>query len=306
MEEEGESTRGEKILAASLVLFLFIGGVRVLLDVSEIPERPDYISYMEKYHIDEMQRALSGLYAERDAALSIRVKAQEEHLRKEEEYTYRREEYRVLLEEGKESAELKELYEKAKVEYEISDSYLRIAEKRLEEVETEVKEKEGEMNENQLLMSQEYEKAMSVYNVKVLGLRVLVVLPIFVCSVFVFLKLKKTSYGILSTSLLAFSVLLFLYMLFEYVVKTQHIFAASLLGASLCGGALVWLKREYYSFENISKKRIGEGKCPWCQAPIKGEFCYSCGRLLEETCPQCGKKKPVFTKYCPYCGNGKE
>lgn len=304
MEEEVESTRGEKILATSLVVFLFIGGVRILLDINDVPERPEYSFYEQKYQIGDTQRELMGLYAERDRALSVLNKAQDEHQKREEEYIFRREEYRITLEQEKESEEIKKAYEEAKEEYEIVVAYLDISKKSLDDIQEKISEKEAEMNLKQLKVSGEYDRDFTVYQLKVLGLRFTFAIPVFVCALVLFMKMKKTKYGILFTSLLASSVLLLLYMMAEYAVKSLHLFGTSLLGALSCAVALIWLKREYYSFERISKKRIEEGKCPWCQAPVRGRYCYSCGKLLEEVCPHCGEKKPVFTKYCLHCGNG--
>ena len=44
-------------------------------------------------------------------------------------------------------------------------------------------------------------------------------------------------------------------------------------------------------------------ECPYCKSRIpKGKFCMSCGKLLEEVCPNCGETRNEGAKFCMSCG----
>jgi len=82
------------------VLFLLIGGVRVLGELREIPAKPVMGAYEARYGIPELERNLSELSLEVRSLEETYRRAQEEYLRAKEEYLFKREEYRTRMEEG--------------------------------------------------------------------------------------------------------------------------------------------------------------------------------------------------------------
>jgi len=52
----------------------------------------------------------------------------------------------------------------------------------------------------------------------------------------------------------------------------------------------------------LSKKRLKEKHCPFCDIPIEGELCKVCKKEFKK-CPNCGKLIQKEEKKCPHCNS---
>ncbi|RLD16124.1 MAG: hypothetical protein DRI36_06130 [Caldiserica bacterium] len=52
----------------------------------------------------------------------------------------------------------------------------------------------------------------------------------------------------------------------------------------------------------LSKKRLKEGHCPFCDIPVEGELCKVCKKEFKK-CPNCGKLIQKESKKCPHCNS---
>jgi len=63
-EERAETTRGEKILASAMVVFLLIGGVQILNELKEIPSQPQNDLYYQKHGVYKLKAEGDSISAE--------------------------------------------------------------------------------------------------------------------------------------------------------------------------------------------------------------------------------------------------
>ncbi|MBN1762967.1 MAG: hypothetical protein JW878_07845 [Methanomicrobia archaeon] len=67
--ERLEAMRGEKILAAAMVIFLLIGGVQVLNELGGVPDRPQLGTYYAKYDVYTLEAEERSIVAELNSAV---------------------------------------------------------------------------------------------------------------------------------------------------------------------------------------------------------------------------------------------
>jgi len=308
-DEKIETTRGEKILALAMVIFLLIGGINVLNELKGIPDRPQMDTYYEEYGIFKLEAEEDNIAAELKTASKALENANAEFSRAKENYLFKREEYRVILDKGEKDEVKKREHEEARERYEKSQVRLDAAQAVCDEIKVRLEQKREEVSNARKLASDEYKRDYQIYRLKVLGIRLAFVLPLLAVAIVMFLKAKKTrsKYIIHANAFMAFASLLLMYMIIENVWKVVHIIGISVLGAVACGVSLAYLKKQFFSFERISMSRLKENKCPWCGFPIRYEmpYCQNCGKKLAEKCPECGKMRPILARFCPNCGNKK-
>jgi len=295
-----EYSRLEKILASLFVAFLLLASINFLRELENIPQRPDYTYYQEKYGITPLLENQSRLM-ELDRGLYEGYKKAESNLTEVERvYLFKREEYRVALESGNATKELEQEYLKAKEEYE--KAYLKYlgAKSAYDDVHNKLQELSSQIQELMQNANEEYNRAYQVYRLKVLMLKLAFVLPIFVISLLLLRKYKN----IYTSSLIAYSALLLIYLTLSAIWNIVHIIGISLFGAVATLVALYYLRKEYFKPERVYKRRIAQNKCYNCGFPIKDDYlnCPNCGAKLKEKCEHCGALKPIHLQFCPYCG----
>lgn len=295
-----EYSRLEKILASLFVAFLLLASINFLRELENIPQRPDYTYYQEKYGITPLLENQSRLM-ELDRGLYEGYKKAESNLTEVERvYLFKREEYRIALESGNATKELEQEYLKAKEEYE--KAYLKYlgAKSAYDDVHNKLQELSSQIQELMQNANEEYNRAYQVYRLKVLMLKLAFVLPIFVISLLLLRKYKN----IYTSSLIAYSALLLIYLTLSAIWNIVHIIGISLFGAVATLVALYYLRKEYFKPERVYKRRIAQNKCYNCGFPIKDDYlnCPNCGAKLKEKCEHCGALKPIHLQFCPYCG----
>lgn len=295
-----EYSRLEKILGSLFVAFLLLASINFLRELENIPQRPDYTYYQEKYGITPLLENQSRLM-ELDRGLYEGYKKAESNLTEVERvYLFKREEYRIALESGNATKELEQEYLKAKEEYE--KAYLKYlgAKSAYDDVHNKLQELSSQIQELMQNANEEYNRAYQVYRLKVLMLKLAFVLPIFVISLLLLRKYKN----IYTSSLIAYSALLLIYLTLSAIWNIVHIIGISLFGAVATLVALYYLRKEYFKPERVYKRRIAQNKCYNCGFPIKDDYlnCPNCGAKLKEKCEHCGALKPIHLQFCPYCG----
>ncbi len=305
--EKLEATRGEKILASAMVIFLLIGGIHILTELGDIPEIPHRDDQYEKYGVYNLENEEKSINSELKVANDALTKADNEYLNAKENYLFRREEYRVILDKG-EGDEIKEReHEEARKRYEESQIKLNEAQAVYDAIYDRLNQKRGEVSAAHSLAHGKYNTAYQIYKLKVLAVRLAFVLPLLAVAIVMFLKAKKvkSKYTIHANAFMAFASLLLIYMIIMNVWKVLHAIGISILGAVACAIALAYLTKQYFSFERISMSRLKQNKCPWCTFPIRHDmnYCQNCGKKLASKCPECGEIMPILTLFCPNCGN---
>jgi len=173
-----------------------------------------------------------------------------------------------------------------------------------------------------------YKKQMAFYNFKIFLLKLLFTLPLFLISIFYYLKLKKKNspytvitmfvmfgFAILFTQI----VLIFLYQILptNWIVKIFTFLMASIffryivyysvviLTILLFGGLVYIMQKRIYNPKMSAIRRLKDEKCPNCSYPIDlnfYNFCPRCGEQIKNNCKNCGKSKIIKLDHCPHCG----
>ena len=305
--EKLEATRGEKILASAMVIFLLIGGINILTELGDIPESPQRNVYYEKYGVYNLENEERSINSELKIASDALTNANNEYLSANENYLFKREEYRVILDKG-ETDEIKEReHEEARKRYEESQVELSEAQAVYDEIYGRSNQKRDEVSDARSLTHGEYNTAYQIYRLKVLAVRLAFVLPLLAVAIAMFLKAKKvkSKYTIHANAFMAFASLLLIYTIIVNVWQALHVIGISILGAVACAITLAYVKKQYFSFERISMSRLKQNKCPWCTFPIRYDmsYCQNCGKKLTYKCPECGEMRGILTHFCPNCGN---
>lgn len=295
-----EYSRIEKILASAFVLFLLLASINFLSELNNVPQRPDFKDYESKYVPQELLENQTRLLIMFKHFKNLYEEAKTNLTKANEVYIFKREEYRVALESGNATEELKNEYLKAKENYEKAYLTFQAIERAYRDVEKQLNNINQEMSQLREKAYQEYKKAYSTYRAKVLALKLIFVLPIFLASFLLFKRYKN----IYAVSLVAYSSLLFAYLIVQAVWNTFQVIGLSLFGAAATVLALYYIRKEYFKIEKVYKRRIGQDKCYNCGFPVKGDYLYcpNCGSKLKEKCKNCGEMKPIYLNFCPYCG----
>ncbi|MBE9594765.1 MAG: hypothetical protein IMF19_14945, partial [Proteobacteria bacterium] len=186
-----EATRGEKILASAMVIFLLIGGIHILAELGDIPESPPQNVNYEKYGVYNLENEEKSINSELKVANDALTNANNEYLSAKENYLFKREEYRVILDKG-ETDEIKEgEHEEARKRYEESQVKLNEAQAVYDAIKGRLDQKRGEVSDARSLARNDYNTAYQIYKLKVLAVRLAFVLPLLAVAIVLFLKAKK-------------------------------------------------------------------------------------------------------------------
>ncbi|WP_175059645.1 zinc ribbon domain-containing protein [Thermococcus sp. 2319x1] len=295
-----EYSRIEKILASLFVVFLLLASINFLRELENVPQRPNYEYYQEKYGIKALLENQSRLMELDRKLFEMYQKAEGNLTEAERVYLFKREEYRVALESGNATEELKEEYLKAKEDYEKAYFQYLGAKSAYEETHKKLEELNSELQGLMQKANEEYRRAYNAYRLKVLILKLLFAVPIFIASLLLLRRYKN----IYTSSLIAYSSLLLIYLLLSAIWSTVQLIGLSLFGAFATLLALYYLRKEYLKPEGVYKRRTAQNKCYNCGFPIKDDYLYcpNCGAKLKEKCEHCGALKPIHLRFCPYCG----
>ncbi|MCO6041575.1 zinc ribbon domain-containing protein [Thermococcus alcaliphilus] len=295
-----EYSRIEKILASLFVVFLLLASINFLRELENIPQRPNYEYYQEKYGIKALLENQSRLMELDRQLFEVYQKAEGNLTEAERVYLFKREEYRVALESGNTTEELKTEYLKAKEEYERAYFQYLGAKSAYEQTHEKLEELNSKIQELMQKANEEYRRAYNAYRLKALILKLLFAVPIFIASLLLLRRYKN----IYTSSLIAYSSLLLIYLLLSAIWSTVQLIGLSLFGAFATLLALYYLRKEYFKPERVYKRRIAQNKCYNCGFPIKDDYLYcpNCGAKLKEKCEHCGALKPIHLQFCPYCG----
>ncbi|WP_087037546.1 zinc ribbon domain-containing protein [Thermococcus litoralis] len=295
-----EYSRIEKILASLFVVFLLLASINFLRELENIPQRPNYEYYQEKYGIKALLENQSRLMELDRQLFEVYQKAESNLTEAERVYLFKREEYRVALESRNATEELKTEYLKAKEEYERAYFQYLGAKSAYEQTHEKLEELNSKIQELMQKANEEYRRAYNAYRLKVLILKLLFAVPIFIASLLLLRRYKN----IYTSSLIAYSSLLLIYLLLSAIWSTVQLIGLSLFGAFATLLALYYLRKEYFKPERVYKRRIAQNKCYNCGFPVKDDYLYcpNCGAKLKEKCEHCGALKPIHLQFCPYCG----
>ncbi len=176
--------------------------------------------------------------------------------------------------------------------------------------------------------AKEYYKDKSAwYNFKILILKLLFILPLFLIFLRLYGKHKKkdspytiiiTSVFFATTILLLEIVLIFLYDILPKawlvrifralmnvpVLKYVVYYGTVALVILILGGVVYFIQKKIYNPKRAALRQLKAGKCPECSFTLGAaeHFCPVCGRQVRSACTHCQHARYVDLPSCPHCG----
>ncbi len=172
-----------------------------------------------------------------------------------------------------------------------------------------------------------YERQNGIYELKVFLLMLGFILPFFLLSVYVYMRLKRKNspYTIIFTAIVSATTLLFLqvvctflyhilpkewlahiFALFKTIALMRYIlyYGVLFLVIGIFGGLVFYIQKKVFSAQRIALRRLKDNKCPGCSFTLNAQhaFCPKCGQKIKEQCTHCGNQKIRYLAHCPYCG----
>jgi hypothetical protein len=285
---EIQTTRGEKVLALVLAVFILIG---LVWAYDKLDQRSFYSvepTAAEQDAIDLYNQATQELglaSTERDRALV--------------DLELRRERYRTALDAGQPAVALERQY--------------RAGERALAEAETRVRVAQARVAATQPAADAARERAAREAQDRARGdarvtffLRLAFVLLVLGASYGLLWALRGSRYLTLALAAVGAAAVLALVLAGDYVEdyvewRQTGPLALSAAGIALSVAAFWGLQR--YLRRKIPLRRLRKGECPFCGFPVgAGSRCEGCGRGVVAPCAQCAEPRRVGVAFCGSCG----
>ena len=288
--QEIQTTRGEKVLAVVLGIFLVVGlswGYQ-RLDVREPYDPLATVSPADQAAIDALSAAeseLAAAQAELEAAFS--------------EMEVRRERYRTALDAGRRAEALA-------AQYRQSERMLTLAQQRVGAAQTKV----AELTPAAEVASERRSEAAAAEQRRGEQLtflfRLLLALGALGAAFGLLRLLRGSRYFMLGLAAVGAATVLTFVFSTDYV--EDHVewrdtgpVVLSAAGIALTLASFWGLQR--YLRRRIPLRRVRKGECPFCGFPAAGNSsCEGCGRAVAGSCAHCGSRRRVGVLYCGSCG----
>ena len=294
--EDVQTTKGEKLLAVVLTIFLLIGGVwayQKIDDAVRSTTPPDF-SYRgtpaEQVAIARLEGADAGLRrAERAAA------------RARENLEFRREAYRTALDEGRQAPELRAAYQRSQRRLAQAERERRAAAQAVAEAQPSALAAQRKIAEVQQGRSERRELLAFVF-------RLAFVLATVAFGYWLLARLRRrgSRYYAVGIAVVAFAAILAFAMAVDYMTDYFEPLDLGPLVISLFGIAvtlLAFVGLQRYLARRIPQWRVRKGECPFCGYPVRAnEHCEGCGRQVIAPCAECSQPRRVGTRHCAACG----
>ena len=294
--EDVQTTRGEKLLAFVLTVFLLIGGVwtyQKIDDVVRDTSAPDY-SYR-------------GTPAEQAAVARLNTAQQRyqgavrEQARATQNLELRREAYRTALDEGRRAPQLRQAYIRAQARLTRARQDVTSAQREVLRAQPAARTAQEHIAEVQQGRVERHELLTFVF-------RLLFVLAGIAFGYWLLARLRRrgSRYYAVGIAVVAYSVVLAFVMAVDYLTDYFEPLelgplVLSVFGIVLTLLAFVGLQR--YLARRIPYRRLRKGECPFCGYPVRGnEHCEGCGRQVIAPCSACKGPRRVGTRHCAACG----
>ena len=294
--EDVQTTKGEKLLAVVLTIFLLIGGVwtyQKIDDVVRDTSAPDY-SYRGT---PAEQAAVARLStAQRGYQRSVN-----EQTRATQNLELRREAYRTALDEGRRAPQLRQAYVRAQARLTRARRNVTAAQREVVQAQPAARTAQEHIAEVQQGRVERHELLTFVF-------RLLFVLAGIAFGYWLLARLRRRAsrYYAVGLAVVAYSVVLALVMAVDYLTDYFQPLelgplVISIFGIVLTLLAFVGLQR--YLARRIPVRRVRKGECPFCGYPVRGtEHCEGCGRQVIAPCAACNGPRRVGTRHCAACG----
>jgi flagellar biogenesis protein FliO len=297
--EEIQTTKGEKLLAAVLTLFLLIGGIWVYVNIADAVRTtspPDY-----SYRGTPAEQAAVARENQTQGRL---IRAQGALAASRDGLELRREAYRTALEAHRtEASRLGRAYDRARGLF--AQAKREVAAARTAAAQAHPAANAARRHISQVQSGREHKRELLAF-----GLRLLFTLANIVFAYWLLARLRqrRSRYYPVAMAFVAYAAIL------AFVGATDYLtdyfdpidlgpLVISLIGIVATLIAFVVLQR--YLAKRLPSRRVRKSECPFCGYPVRGnEHCESCGRDVIAPCARCNEPRRVGTVHCGACGAG--
>jgi hypothetical protein len=286
--DEIQTTRGEKVLAVVLGIFILIGLVWAY-------DKLDRRSYHAVQPTAAEQSAI-GLYDQATQELSIATAERDRALA---DLELRRERYRTALDAGQPAAALEQ-------EYRLAERALTAAEVRVQAAQARVTATQPAADAARQRVADETAELARLDARLTFFLRLAFALLVLGVSYGLLMVLRGSRYLTLGLAAVGASAVLTLVFTGDYVEdyvewRRTGPLALSVAGIALTIAAFWGLQR--YLQRRIPLRRVRKRECPFCGYPAgAGPCCEGCGREVVARCTQCDESRRVGVAFCASCG----
>ena len=284
-------TRGEKALAAVLVVFLLIGGLWMYFVPLDREAQEPKPTPTEQRAIDAYQRANSR-----------QLTAEDRRDQRKDAYERAREDYRTDLDADAPANASKRAFERARTR-------LDDAEREVRDATAEAHRLEPAASRAQQAVDARITKAddRAERNTALLRLGWVLVTLALAFWLFNTLRRRRSNYFVVGVAAIIAATLQALVMAFDYFGDEIDLDESGPLVIAIAGTiftllAFVGLQR--YLARRAPRRRVRRGQCPYCAYPVRhgGTHCEGCGRETVAPCATCSAPRRVGTAHCAFCG----
>lgn len=299
--DDVELTRGERLLAVVLAVFLLVGGIWGYAQLE-----PDDPPYRDATSSLPAQQARVLDEAE-DAGFRAETAAQRvEEIR--ERVVDRREEYRTALDAGRDATALERRYRagqadlaEARRKAGLRADQRRAATRAAAPIEARVRVTDARL-------TQERDDARAHDERVAAGLRVLLVLVALGASLALLVRQRSRQSRriVVGYAAVGASTALALVLAGDYlsdVVDPVDLgpLAIAVIGTAATLAAILALQKSIA--RRLPGRRVRRAECPFCGFPVgRGDHCEGCGRGVVAPCSRCDAPRRVGTAHCAACG----
>ena len=294
--EEMQTTKGEKLLAAVLALFLLVGGIwtYVKIDDAVRTSTPADFSY-------------PGTPAEQAAVNRLRAadrrlaRAQDQAARARDNLELRREAYRTALDANRPATELEAAYNRAQARFTRAQREVAVARTAVAQAQPAAISAQREIDEVRQGRQEKRELLAFVFRLAFVFANVA-----FGYWLLARLRRRRSRYYAVAMAFVGYAALLALFMGGDYLTDYFDPLELGPLVLSLFGIvatliAMVALQR--YLAKRLPARRVRHRECPFCGYPVRdNEHCEGCGRDVIAPCGVCEQPRRVGAQHCGACG----
>jgi uncharacterized membrane protein YidH (DUF202 family) len=294
--EEIQTTKGEKLLAVVLAVFLLIGGIWAYVKIDNAVRTstpPDY-SYRgtpaEQAAVNRLRAADRRLAHAQRAAATAR-----------DNLELRREAYRTALDANRPAPQLEKAYNRAqarltRTQSEVSSASVAVAAAQPDAIAAQRaidKVRQGRQERRELLA---------------FVFRLAFVLASIAFSYWLLARLRRrmSRYYPVAMAFVGYAAILAVFMAADYLTDYFDPLELGPLVLSLFGIAatlLAMVALQRYLAKRLPYRRVRKNECPFCGYPVRGnEHCEHCGREVIAPCAQCSEPRRVGALHCGACG----
>lgn len=294
--EEIQTTKGEKLLAVVLALFLLIGGIWAYIKIDDVVRTstpPDY-SYRgtraEQTALDRLRDSERRRARAERAAASAR-----------DNLELRREAYRTALDAGRPAVQLGKSYDRAQAR--LAQAQREQAGARRAVAEAQPAAIAAQRHISKVQTGRQHHRELLAF---VFRLAFVLANVAFGYWLLARLRRRRSRYYPVAMAFVGYAAILALFMGADYLTDYFDPLDLGPLVLSLFGIAatlLAMVALQRYLAKRLPSRRVRKSECPFCGYPVRGnEHCEGCGREVIAPCAQCSEPRRVGAVHCGACG----